>query len=87
MRYFVYIIFSSKNNLYYKGFTSNPKHRLIEHNKGRSRYTKGKGPWEMTYLEEFPDKKSALIREKQLKRYNHQYIQKLIKSDKNILGK
>ena len=85
MGYFVYIIHSSNNNLYYKGFTSNPEHRLNEHNEGFSRYTKNKGPWKLVYLEELPDKKSALIREKQIKRYNHSYIQKLIQMPKNIL--
>lgn len=85
MLYFVYIIYSSENKIYYKGFTTNPEHRLYEHNNGFSRYTKNKGVWEMVYLEECPDKKSALIREKQLKKYNQRYIKELIEQPQNLI--
>ncbi len=87
MGYFVYIIHSSQNNIYYKGFTTNPNYRIKEHNSGLSRFTKGKGPWVLVYLEKCSDKKSALIREKQIKKYNHNYIEKLIIQPQNIAEK
>ena len=68
MEYYVYIIESEKSGIFYKGYTSYPALRLEEHNKGLSRYTANKGPWEMVYLEKMADKRTALIREKQLKR-------------------
>ncbi len=77
-QYFVYILYSAKYDLYYKGYTTQPDIRLSEHNNGFSRYTKGKGPWEMVYLELCESKTKALIREKQIKRYNHTYIKTLI---------
>ncbi len=66
MEYFVYIIQSERSGIFYKGYTSYPLLRLEEHNKGKSRYTAGKGPWKMVYLEKMIDKRTALIRERQL---------------------
>ncbi|MBL7968859.1 MAG: GIY-YIG nuclease family protein [Prolixibacteraceae bacterium] len=86
MDYYVYILYSERLGLYYKGYTSYPILRLEEHNQGQSRYTSGKGPWRMVYLEKVSDKKSALIREKQIKRANHNYLQWLIASDLNIVS-
>jgi putative endonuclease len=86
MEYFVYIIQSEKIGVLYKGYTSSPHQRLEEHNKGMSRYTSNKGPWKMIYLEKMPDKRAALIREKQLKRANSNYIQWLINQDFNIIN-
>ena len=39
----------------------------------------------MVYLEKMPDKRAALIREKQLKRANTNYIKWLITTDLNIV--
>jgi len=86
MDYYVYIIQSEQSGVYYKGYTSYPILRLEEHNGGQSRYTSGKGPWQMVYLEKMADKKAALIREKQIKRSNHNYLQWLICSDLNIVN-
>jgi putative endonuclease len=85
MRHFVYIIYSSQRDVYYKGYTTNPEHRLFEHNNGFSRYTKNRGPWLLVYLEEMSDKRSALIREKQIKKYNQEYIVKLIGQPQNLV--
>ena len=86
MEYYVYIIQSEQTGGYYKGFTSYPVLRLEEHNKGLSQYTSNKGPWKMVYLEKMPDKKAALIREKQLKRTNTNYLRWLINQQFNIVG-
>ncbi|MBM3405154.1 MAG: GIY-YIG nuclease family protein, partial [Bacteroidetes bacterium] len=42
--------------------------RLEEHNSGETRYTSGKRPWKLVYLEEYQDKSSAIKRELSLKR-------------------
>jgi putative endonuclease len=86
MDYFVYIIQSAKSGVFYKGYTSYPVLRLEEYNKGLSHYTANKGPWEMVYLEKMPDKRTALIREKQLKRVNSNYINWLINQESNIIN-
>jgi putative endonuclease len=86
MDYFVYIIQSERSGIYYKGHTCYPVLRLEERNQGKSRYTSGKGPWTMVYLEKMPDKRAALIREKQLKRVNTNYIRWLIVQSSNIVS-
>ncbi len=86
MNYYVYILYSNQAGVYYKGFTSYPVLRLEEHNAGQSRYTSGKGQWRMVYLEKMSDKRSELIREKQLKRANTNYIKWLIEQSSNIVN-
>jgi len=80
MTYFVYIIQSEKSKILYKGITTDPEKRLFEHNNNFSRYTSGKGPWKLVFLAPFENKRSALIRERQLKRANKEYLKWLIKN-------
>jgi hypothetical protein len=61
MPYYVYIVYTQGSDIYYKGFTTDPKKRLDEHNAGLSRYTSHDGPWIIVYLEEFQSKTEALI--------------------------
>jgi len=79
MGWFVYIIQSEKDGTYYKGSSEDPLRRLVEHNSGMSRYTSGKLPWKLVYVEELGSKKEMLIRERKLKRGNAAYY-KLRKS-------
>ncbi|MCD6090032.1 MAG: GIY-YIG nuclease family protein, partial [Bacteroidales bacterium] len=53
MLYYTYILKSESHRTYYYGSTQNLKKRLIEHNNGRVRYTKGRRPWKLHYFEEF----------------------------------
>jgi len=71
---------SEIDNTYYKGFTENPDQRIRQHNNGESRYTSTRIPWKLVYLEECATKREALIREKQIKRFNSQYLKSLIES-------
>ena len=84
--FFVYIIRSLNSGILYKGYSTQPEKRLEEHNSGRSRYTSDKGPWELVYLERFETKRDALIREKQIKRYNPVYLNKLIEEYRKLKG-
>jgi putative endonuclease len=63
MSYFVYIIQSKKDDRFYIGSTNNLTERIERHNQGRSRYTKGRGPWKLVYREEHIDRSSAVKRE------------------------
>jgi putative endonuclease len=85
MAYYVYILRSCVDNSYYKGFTEDPVSRIVQHNEGKSAYTKTKLPWEYVYLEVLCTKRDALIREKVLKKYSHSQIAQLILSMKNQL--
>ena len=54
--YYTYILQSEKDQSFYIGYTSNLEHRLYEHNKGFSRYTKHKRPWKIVYFEKIEEK-------------------------------
>ncbi len=84
--YYVYIIESQQSGIFYKGSTSDYFRRLIEHNEGINKYTKGKGPWELRFVQEFGSKLEALIKEKKLKRCNKEYLRWLINQPFNILS-
>ncbi len=84
MAFYVYVLQSGKDSSFYKGFTEDPVRRVQMHNEGFSSYTRSKTPWKLVYAEEMDDKKSALLREKALKKYGHSQIEQLIVSAKNI---
>ena len=87
MPYYVYILLSEVDGTFYKGSASDYLKRFAEHNAGVSRYTSAKMPWKLIYVEEHPDKKNALIREKKLKRCKADYFQWLINQPTNILNR
>lgn len=64
---YVYVIRSVKSGQFYTGYTSNLRKRLIEHNEGRSTYTKFRGPYQLIYYEACMNANDALAREKYLK--------------------
>ena len=85
MGFYVYILKSQQDGTYYKGFSEDYLKRLDTHNRGESAYTSNKIPWDLIFVEEFQDKKSALIMEKKLKKCKADYFEWLRKSDRNIL--
>ena len=66
-KFYTYIIYCEVFDKYYKGFSTNPKKRLIQHNLGESKFTSNFGPWKLVHVEIYATKKDALIREKKLK--------------------
>jgi putative endonuclease len=78
MAYFCYILACS-DGTYYTGWTTDPERRLRQHNRGAgARYTRGRRPVRLVYLEEQPDKVSALKRERAIKALSHEQKKKLI---------
>jgi putative endonuclease len=72
--YFVYILFSKKLNRFYKGQTNNIHERLVRHNSGSEKYTKGGTPWELVCVVEKQTRSEAMILEKKLKNMNTEKI-------------
>lgn len=65
---YVYIVRCSDGTLY-TGWTNRPLQRIAAHNSGKgAKYTKGRGPVELVYLEELEDKSTGLIREAKIKK-------------------
>jgi putative endonuclease len=72
--WFVYILQSEPKGTLYTGMTSDPESRLRKHNglyKGGAKATRSGRPWRLVYVEELPDKSSALRREAAIKRLGH----------------
>jgi len=61
--YFIYLLQSEKTGVWYVGLSSDPKSRLIQHNQGKSKFTKGNLVW----LTKKETNGQALIPEKKLK--------------------
>lgn len=78
----VYILYSSRSDIYYKGYTTDLKARLLEHNKdiGRARYTFHRGPWELVYSRKYTNKREALKEEIRIKKLNRASIERLVKN-------
>jgi putative endonuclease len=67
MEFFTYILFSQKLTKYYTGSTDNIAKRLLEHNRGKTPFTKTGMPWVLAYYESFPSRSQAFRREKYIK--------------------
>ncbi|NRB53335.1 MAG: GIY-YIG nuclease family protein [Saprospiraceae bacterium] len=65
--YYVYVLKSQHHWRFYVGMTSNIARRLNEHNKGRTRSTKGYRPWILFFSESYPSRAEARSREVYLK--------------------
>ena len=99
--YYVYILASKRNGTLYIGVTNNLEKRIYEHKNGLiDGFTKKYGVNQLVFFEETSNIKSAIQREKQLKKWNRQWKLKLIENanpkwmdlscawipDKNIRG-
>lgn len=63
MSWYVYMLRCGDGSLY-TGVTDSVERRLAAHRAGKgAKYTRGRGPLELAYVEEVPDKSAALKRE------------------------
>jgi putative endonuclease len=72
---------------YYTGWAVDPEKRVAMHNKGRgARYTRTRCPVKLVYVEELPDRMSAMKREIAIKKLGRdgksRLIGKSVKSEK-----
>jgi len=74
---YCYIVECS-DGTYYTGWTIDPERRVATHNKGRgAKYTKIRLPVKLIYVETQADKKSAMKRERAIKKMTRSQKQKL----------
>ena len=72
-------ILECADGTYYTGWTTDPERRVMQHNKGiGARYTKTRRPVKLVYLEEQPDKVTALKRELAIKKLKRMQKSKLV---------
>ncbi len=67
MRHYVYILRSLKDGRLYTGCTADLGERVANHLRGGTPSTRHRRPLELVYVEEWPDKASAMARERSLK--------------------
>ncbi len=78
--FFCYILECS-DGTYYTGWTTDPVRRAKCHNAGRgAKYTCNRRPVRLVYVEEHPDRSSAMRREFKIKQMNREAKEKLVKS-------
>ena len=65
--YYCYILQSTVNKSFYIGQTSNLLKRLVQHNKGESKYTKEYLPWNLVWCVFFKTRSEAFRLEQKLK--------------------
>ena len=81
MNFSVYIIYSATLDKYYTGSCKDFGKRLLQHNSGRNKSTKGGKPWVLKYEEKYGTNQEARIRESDIKKMkSRKYIEQLISS-------
>ena len=79
MLWYVYILRCGDGTLY-TGITDDVDRRLAVHRSGKgAKYTRGRGPLDVFYTQDVPDKSAALKREIAIKNLNRQVKERLIK--------
>ncbi len=77
---FTYIL-ECRGDSYYTGWTNDIEKRLTAHRSGHgAKYTRGRGPLNLVYLEAFETKEEAMHREAFIKSLSRAEKKKLIKS-------
>ena len=83
--YYVYLLQSELDQSWYIGHTNNLDKRLVQHNEGKSYYTKRKIPWKVIYYEASFSKMDAIAREKYLKSgMGRRYLKNRLKNQLNF---
>jgi len=80
MEYTVYILYSKNRNRFYVGYCQDAiENRIKKHNSNHGGFTGKIGDWELKYTENYPTKKEAIQREKQIKGWkSRSMLEKLI---------
>jgi len=79
MDYYVYVLLSEKDGKLYTGISQAPEARLKAHNRGETRSTRSRRPFEMVYCERVGDRRKAREKEKFLKSgIGRDYLAKII---------
>ncbi len=81
---YIYII-RCKDKSLYTGWTNNLERRFKAHKEGKgAKYTKGRGPLELVYFEEFEERAKAMKREYEIKKMSREKKLKMIEKFRNI---
>lgn len=77
--YTVYILKCGDNSLY-TGYTNDLENRVNKHKEGNgAKYTRGRGPFQVVFVEKFSSKEEAMQREYQIKQLSRKEKFELIR--------
>jgi putative endonuclease len=77
MPFFCYMV-ECVDGTFYTGWSTDPERREKTHNAGQgAKYTRMRRPLKLIYIEELPDKSSALKREREIKKFSRKRKEKL----------
>jgi putative endonuclease len=78
MTCYCYIV-ECTDGTFYTGWTTDPERRIKTHNAGRgAKYTRTRRPVKLVYVEEQPDRSTAMKRERAIKALSREKKMKLI---------
>lgn len=85
VKHYIYIV-ECKDKTLYTGYTTDVKRRIKEHNSEEgvngstgAKYTRSRRPVKLRYVEELPDKSTAMTREYRVKQLTREQKKELIK--------
>lgn len=83
--FYTYLVECS-DKTYYCGYTNNIEKRIAAHNSGRgAKYTRGRGPVRLVFLEEYETKEEAMSREFHIKQLTRSQKEELINGPSNTV--
>jgi len=65
--FYTYILFSNVLNKFYSGHTSDIQKRILEHNSGKSKYTRQSKDWNIIWFSKLDTKSEAMKLENKIK--------------------
>ena len=81
---YTYIV-RCKDGTYYTGWTNQIRKRIRAHNSGKgAKYTKGRGPLKLVYLEISDTKEAAMKREAAIKKLTRREKEALIQTEESL---
>ena len=82
----VYVLRCGDESLY-TGYTTDPDRRLREHRRGTgAKYTRGRGPLTLVYLERFTGRPAAMRREHGIKQLDRATKRRLVAGERPAVG-
>ena len=83
--FYVYVLKSLRDGMFYIGHTGDLSRRFSEHNAGAVESTRNRTPLELVYYEASRNHQDALHRERYLKTtYGHRFLRHSLKNDLGV---
>ncbi|QNL21608.1 GIY-YIG nuclease family protein [Hyphobacterium sp. CCMP332] len=76
--HWVYVLYSKRIDMFYKGITVDVRKRLIKHNEKGNFSTRKGVPWKLIWSIEKPNKRGAAILERKLKNLSRQKLIRIL---------